>query len=130
MEHAVMKLPTQQKRKTPFLWRLAIGIAIVSLTAPCVTGTEGSGSVYPIGAETVLPGLTPAAGQTMFAEFSTTYQANGFLDGQGHSSVPGFKLPVYAFAPKFSHNWGVHLLGGDLVCWAAFPFADVTLRTP
>ena len=78
--------------------------------------------MYPIGAETVLPGLTPAAGQTMFAEFNTTYNANSFLDGQGHSSVPGFKLSVYAFAPKITHNWGVHLLGGDLVSWVAVPF--------
>ncbi|MGA2985296.1 MAG: transporter [Terriglobia bacterium] len=86
--------------------------------------------MYPIGAETVLPGLTPAAGQTMFAEFSTTYQANGFLDGQGHGSVPGFKLSVYAFAPKITHNWGVHLLGGDLVSWVAFPFANAMMQTP
>ena len=67
---------------------------ILVLTAAWMTGTEGSGSVYPIGAETVMPGLTPAAGQTMFAEFNTTYQANSLLDGQGHSAVPGFKLSV------------------------------------
>ena len=113
-----------------FLLKLAIYVAFTCLCVPWVAGTEGSGSVYPIGAETVLPGLTPAAGQTMFAEFSTTYQATGFLDGQGHSSVPGFKLSVYAFAPKFTHNWGVHLLGGDLVSWAAFPFANVMLQSP
>ena len=95
-----------------------------------MSGTEGSGSVYPIGAETVMPGLTPAAGQTMFAEFNTTYQANGFLDGQGHSAVPGFRLSVYAFAPKITHNWGVHLLGGDLVSWVAIPFAYEWVRTP
>jgi hypothetical protein len=109
---------------------LATYTVFVALTAVWMRATENSGSVYPIGAETVMPGLTPAAGQTMFAEFSTTYQANGFLDGQGHSSVPGFKLSVYAFAPKISHNWGVHLLGGDLVSWAAFPFANATMQTP
>jgi hypothetical protein len=113
----------------PFLLRLAVAAAMVSLVAIGAAGTEGSGSVYPIGAETVLPGLTPAAGQTMFAEFSTTYQSTAFLDGQGHRSVPDFKLSVYAFAPKFSHNWGVHVLGGSLVSWAAFPFANITLRT-
>ena len=122
--------PTLQKRISPFLFGTAACIVFMSLTAVWTAGTEGSGSVYPIGAETVMPGLTPAAGQTMFAEFSTTYQANGFLDGQGHSSVPGFKLAVYAFAPKITHNWGVHLLGGELVSWAAFPFANVMLQTP
>jgi hypothetical protein len=122
--------PTLQKRISTFLFGTAACIVFMSLTAARMAGTEGSGSVYPIGAETVMPGLTPAAGQTMFAEFSTTYQANGFLDGQGHSSVPGFKLAVYAFAPKITHNWGVHLLGGELVSWAAFPFANVMLQTP
>ncbi len=113
-----------------FLLSLAASLAFVLLTTACLSATEGSGSVYPIGAETVMPGLTPAAGQTMFAEFSTTYQANGFLDAQGRSSVPGFKLAVYAFAPKITHNWGAHLLGGELVSWAAFPFANVMLQTP
>ena len=121
---------TLRKRNRTFLFRLVTCVAFTSLTAAWVTGTEGSGCVYPIGAETVLTGMTPAAGQTIFAEFNTTYQANGFLDGQGHSAIPGFKLSVYAFAPKISHNWGVHLLGGDLVSWAAFPFANAMLQTP
>jgi len=104
--------------------------AFMILTAARLRATERSGCVYPIGAETVMPGLTPSRGQTVFAEFSTTYQGNSFLDGQGHSSVPGFKLSIYAFAPKISHNWGVHLLGGDLVSWVAFPFATATMQTP
>jgi hypothetical protein len=102
----------------------------MGLTAAWMMGTEGSGCVYPIGAETVLPGLTPAAGQTMFAEFNTTYQANSFLDGQGHSAVPGFRIAAYAFAPKITHNWGVHLLGGNLVSWVATPVVAEWLRTP
>lgn len=122
-----LSLPKTEKT---FLFRLAICIAFISLTPTWMTGTENSGCVYPIGAETVMPGLTPAPGQTVFAEFNTTYQASGFLDGQGHSVVPGFELSIYAFAPKFSHNWGVHLLGGDLVSWGAFPFANAMERTP
>jgi len=122
--------PTLQKRKRTFLFRLLTCTVFVGLAASWMMGTEGSGCVYPIGAETVMPGLTPAARQTMFAEFSTTYQANGFLDGQGHSVIPGFRLSVYAFAPKITHNWGVRLLGGELVSWAAFPFANVTIQSP
>lgn len=113
-----------------FLLRLAVIAAMAGLVVTRAAGTEGSGCVYPIGAETAMPGLTPAAGQTMFAEFNTTYQSNAFFDGQGQSSVAGFKLSVYAFAPKFTHNWGLHLLGGSLVSWAAFPFANITLQTP
>jgi hypothetical protein len=122
--------PASPKRNKTFLLSLATYVPLIILTAAWLTATENSGCVYPIGAETVLPGLTPGRGQTVFAEFSTTYQANGFFDGQGHSSVPGFKLSIYAFAPKISHNWGVHLLGGDLVSWAAFPFAHGSIQTP
>lgn len=33
-----------------------------------LSATENGGSVYPVGAETVLPGLTPQAGQTELYE--------------------------------------------------------------
>jgi hypothetical protein len=122
--------------KTRSIWRktilfpLAGCIAFMCVTAAWVTGTEGSGSVYPIGAETVMTGLTPTAGQTMFAEFNITYNANSLLNGQGQSAVPGFKLSVTGFAPKITHNWGIHLLGGDLVSWAALPVLREWVRTP
>jgi hypothetical protein len=123
------RLAHEHSKQVIFM-RFIAGIVFLSLTAAGAMGTEGGGSVYPIGAETVMTGLTPAPGQTMFQEFSTTYQANGLLDGQGHSFVPGFKLSVYAFAPKVVHNWGVHLLGGYWVTWAATPVATLWLRTP
>jgi len=121
---------TLRKINRAVLLSLISYTAFVFLTVVCLTATENSGSVYPIGAETVLAGMTPAPGQTMFAEFNTTYQASRFLDGQGHSSIPSFKLAAYAFAPKITHNWGVHLLGGDLVSWAAFPCTYEWIRTP
>ncbi len=108
----------------------AMYIVFVALTAGWMRGTEGSGSVYPLGAETVMMGLTPAAGQTMFAEFNITYNANSLLNGQGQSTVPGFKLSVSGFAPKITHNWGAHLLGGDLVSWVAVPVLYEWVRTP
>jgi hypothetical protein len=122
--------PALHKRNRTFLFRLLTFTVFVGLTASWMMGTEGSGSVYPIGVETVMPGLTPPSRQTMFAEFDTTYQANGFLDAQGHSVIPGFKLSVYAFAPKITHNWGVHLLGGELVSWAGVPLVSVTIQSP
>jgi len=114
----------------PFLFRLAACIVFISLTAAWMTGTENSGSVYPIGAETVMTGLTPAPGQTMFAEFNINYTAHSLLNGQGQSAVPGFKLSVSGFAPKITHNWGVPLLGGTLVSWAAVPVLYEWVRTP
>lgn len=113
-----------------FLTVLIGGAVLTCLAASPLNATEGSGSVYPIGAETVMPGLMPAPGQTIFAEFNTTYGANQLLDGSGHSLVPGFRVSVFAFAPKITHNWGVKLLGGNLVSWVATPVASEWLRTP
>jgi len=122
--------PTPAKRKRTCLLRLSACLAVISLSASWMKGTENSGCVYPMGAETVMPGLTPAAGQTMFAEFNVTYNANSLLNGQGQSAVPGFKLSVSGFAPKITHNWGAHLLGGELVSWGAFPVLYEWVRTP
>lgn len=122
--------PTPRKSNKTFIFRLATCIFFISLASAWMMGTEGSGSVYPIGAETVMPGMTPAPGETVFAEFNTTYNANSLLDAQGHSALPGFKLSVFAFAPKITHNWGVHLLGGTLVSWIATPVASEWLQTP
>jgi hypothetical protein len=111
-------------------WHLAVCTTLLVAAGTTARATENKGSVYPIGAETVMPGITPAPGQTVFAEFDTTYQANSVLDGQGKSIVPGFKLSVYAVAPKITHNWGVNVLGGTLVSWVATPVADVRMVTP
>jgi len=109
---------------------LAMCVVLVGLTMTTAQATENGGSTYPIGAETVLPGLTPAPGQTIFAEFNANYQANSLVNGQGHSVVPGFDLSVYAFAPKVTHTWGLSLLGGHLVTWGASPLVDERLVTP
>lgn len=110
--------------------RAALSVAIICISAASLTGTEGGGSVYPIGVETVLPGMTPPPGVTMFEEFNTTYQATSLLGTSGASMVPGFKLGVYAFAPKLVHNWGVHVFGGDLVSAFALPLMTEHLELP
>jgi len=104
-------------------------MALVGWKSSVAMGTEGGASVYPIGVETVFPGMTPPPGVTMFAEFNMTYRANSLLD-EGHSSVPGFKLAVNALAPKVVHNWGIHLLGGNLVSAVATPVVNEHLELP
>jgi hypothetical protein len=102
------------------------------LTAAGTLGhaTENGISMYPVGAETVMPGVMPPSGKTIFAEFDNFYQANGLMDGSGHNSVPGFHLRVAAAAVKFVHNWGVKALGGELVSSAALPVLYEHLTGP
>jgi hypothetical protein len=98
--------------------------------APMMRATELGGSVYPEGVETVMPGVAPAAGSTMFLEFNDFYFANGLANSKGQSEVPGFSLGVAAFAPKIVHNWDVQLFGGTLVSAAAAPLLRESLTVP
>ena len=109
---------------------LSMGVVLVGLTITTAQATENAANVYPTGVETVMPGMTPPPGATMFEEFDTTYQANRLLGPTGQSLVPNFRLSVYAFAPKFVHNWGVHVLGGTLVSAGAVPLLNMRLQIP
>jgi hypothetical protein len=100
----------------------------LSLPNP-LRATENSGSVYPVGAETVLPGTTPAAHATMLSEFSTFYEANRMNDSTGASALPEFKVRVTAHAVKVVHNWGLPVLGGLLNSNIAVPIAYEKLHT-
>ena len=129
MKRSVTNSPAKLGIKT-VLSCFSIYVILIGLTIRFANATENNGSVYPIGAETVMPGITPGPGQTVFAEFNTTYQASSLVNAQGQSTTSGFNLSVYAFAPKVVHNWGVNLLGGTLVSWVATPIADVRMALP
>jgi hypothetical protein len=107
--------------------------ALLVLSLAAATGAmcaENGGSVYPTGVDTVTPGFVPPSGKTLFLEFNNFYQANGLMDGSGHSLVPGFHLRVAAVAPKVVHNWGVKALGGFLVSSFAVPVLYEHLTGP
>ena len=114
-----------------FVQKIGSLLALAAAWTIGVAGaTEGGASVYPAGVETVMPGLMPGSGGTLFLEFDNFYQANSLAGPTGQSLVPGFHLRVSAVAPKFVHNWGLHLLGGELVSSAAVPFLYEHLNAP
>jgi len=102
----------------------------MGLLSPMARATEGSASVYPAGVETVMPGMTPLPGANFLEEFNNLYQANALAGAKGQSEIPGFHLRVGAWAVKFVHNWGVHVLGGTLVSYAAAPLLYEHLDGP
>lgn len=115
------------------LWparRFSMCLGLALAMASLASATEGSGSVYPAGVETVMPGHLPAPGGTMFLEFNNFYQANELAGPNGHALLPGFHLRVGAAAIKLVHNWGVHVLGGTLVSTAALPLLYEHLNAP
>ncbi|HUB83985.1 MAG TPA: transporter [Bryobacteraceae bacterium] len=103
---------------------------LTAAVLPMSFASDGGGTVYPVGAETVMPGIMPPPGKTILLEFDNFYQANGVMDGNGRSAVPGFHLRVAAFAVKVVHNWGVKALGGTLVSSAAVPLVYMHLDGP
>jgi hypothetical protein len=115
--------------RAPFR-RVAASLSLALLVTGAACASDGGGSVYPLGAETILPGRMPGAGQTMFVEFTYSYSANELVGSHGQALLPGFHLGVGAVAGKILHNWGVHVLGGALVTSAALPLVDIRLSTP
>jgi len=109
---------------------LVMGFVFMTPLIPLARATESGASVYPAGVETVMPGMTPQPGASMLFEFTDFYQANAVADGHGKSEIPGFHLGVTAVALKFTHNWGVHVLGGTLVSYGALPYLYEHLDLP
>lgn len=92
--------------------------------------TEGGTSVYPAGVETINPGRMPGSGETMILQFNNFYVSNSLAGAAGQSLVPGFHLRVSAVALKVVHNWGLHVLGGELVSSLALPVVTIHLDAP
>lgn len=108
------------------------GLCILPLCITIATGTanasENGGSVYPVGVETVMPGMMPPPHATMLYEFTASVNANEVLDGNGKAIPTEFKLRVFAVAFKVVHNWGVPCLGGTLESNFGVPFIEQELH--
>ncbi len=92
--------------------------------------TENGASVYPVGVETVMSGMTPGPGGTILCEFSTYYFANQMMNGHGRNIVPEFRLRVVANALKVEHAWRTGVWGGTLKSNVGMPLIYQQLRTP
>ncbi len=112
-------------------WRSGVSIAFLLMVLVMVRPAEASengASVYPIGVETVMPGMTPPPHGTMLYEYTAFVSANQTNDQNGNAVPVEFGLRVFANAIKINHNWGVHFLGGTLVSNIAIPFVDQQLH--
>jgi hypothetical protein len=94
------------------MWITLVGIA---------SATENGATSFPVGVETVMTGMYPHPGQTMFYEYTAFVQANEIDNAQGKSADPEFKLRVFATAIKFSHTWNYKFLGGNINSNIAIP---------
>jgi hypothetical protein len=109
---------------------IALSLAGTFLLPATLRATENSASVYPVGVETVMPGMIPPDHGTMLFEFSTFYEADELNNSTGSSASPEFKLRVLANAFKLVHNWGFPLLGGKVNSNIAVPALYEELHIP
>ena len=111
-----------------------LSVALFLCIALTFTGvahaTENGASVYPVGVETVMPGMTPHPGSTMFYEYTAYVFANETDNGKGAAEPINFKLRVFANAVRVNHNWGLHFLGGTVETNVAVPFVSQELHVP
>lgn len=107
--------------------RKHLGLSLITclmaalLFSAAARATENGGSVYPVGAETVLQGLQPAPHGTNLATFTLLITANEVDGPNGQAAPIDFKLRVFGNAVKIEHNWGIPVFGGTLVSTAAVP---------
>jgi hypothetical protein len=111
-----------------FLMLIVGVVCLVSMAG----ATENGGSLYPVGADSIaIAAAVPHKGQTLVYEYTCFYEANEIDDAKGHkTSIPDFKLRVFAAAIKLSHNWGVKFLGGEVGSWIAVPNVYQQLHVP
>ena len=107
----------------------AVAICAVMMTAAAFA-TENGASVYPIGVETVMPGMMPPPHATMFYEYNASVSANQTDTANGQAAPIEFKLRVFAVAFKVVHNWGLNFMGGTVESNMAVPFVDQELHVP
>jgi hypothetical protein len=92
--------------------------------------TENGATPFPVGVETVMTGLQPHPGKTVFYEYTCFYAANEMVDSEGKKLPIDFKLRVFATALKLNHTWGARILGGNLYTYIAAPLIYQQLHLP
>lgn len=118
------------KFKRGFFLRFALSSTIVIVLLSSASATENGASVFPVGVETVMTGIQPRPGQTMFYEYTCFYEANETDNSRGQKEPINFKLRVFATSIKINHTWGVRIFGGHLNTYVAIPEVYQQLHIP
>jgi hypothetical protein len=117
-------------RNQKLIYKFTACLVLCLMMTGFASATEGKGSAYPTGVETIVPAMIPTYKATTFMNFNSLYVSNTVAGATGLSAVPGYHLRVMAIASKTAHNWGVPVLGGELFNQVAVPFIYTHLELP
>lgn len=98
------------------------------LYASYASATESGGSAYPLGVQTVMPGVMFSPGNYLLS-YNTWVHSNALNDNDGNSSLPNAELDVESHALRYLHIFdGVNFLGANVGFEAAAAYTDVSLK--
>jgi hypothetical protein len=92
-----------------------------------VQASEGGGSAYPNGAESISVAQLPPPG-TYALTYTNYYTAGRVNDGNGDSVVPGFSLDAFANIARIVHVTDRKILGATFAVQAFVPVVDLTVH--
>jgi len=104
-----------------------LGIAVAVFPYGSVSATEGGGSVYPYGLNTVATGVLPPPGNYLYL-YNLYVTADRVVDGAGNAAVPDFQLDVRAHTLRYLGVLDAQVLGGRPAWLLAQPFIDGDLE--
>jgi hypothetical protein len=94
------------------VWNERSLLAVVTcavLASGVAQATENGNEEYPIGVNTVLPGIQPPPGHTEYYDYFAFYDAGSDVGANGSKAVPGFHVNVVANAFRVLHTWDINL---------------------
>ncbi len=104
-------------------------LVVVSISlVESARATQGGGGAYPNGAEDFMSGALPPPG-TYLLNYMEYYTSDRLNNNNGNSSMPGFKLNVFADVIRTVHVTEKQFLGGSWAMHLFIPivYMDVTL---
>ena len=108
------------------IWGGLLMSATASLHA--ASASENGLTHYPVGVNTILPGILPAPGDTEFYSYTKYYNATSLKGSDGKSIDPSFDLTVAAEAFKLVHTWDQTVGPFSLSSSVIVPFTWVNIN--
>ena len=104
-----------------------IAVAL-TLSAGVASATENSNEEYPIGVNTVLPGVEPPAGHTEYLNYSNFYDIGSDVGPTGNKAAPGFHTNVLANAFRVLHSWDLQYGNFWFTSGFVVPLVNLNIR--